>query len=55
MDSLSSLGSIDRERLKITDDAGVVSSSAVSSEVQSIDENGLSEPVKDAADELRFS
>ena len=55
MDSLSNLGSIDRGRSEMADDAGVVSSSAVSSEVQSIDESGLSEPVKDTADELRFS
>ena len=50
-----SLGSIDKKRSEMIDDAGVVSLSAVSFEVQSIDESGLSESVKDAADELRFS
>lgn len=55
MDSLSSLRSIDRGRLKMTDDANVVSSSVVSSKVQSIDESRLLEPIKDIIDKLHFS
>jgi len=39
----------------LTDDAGVGLSSAISFEVQLMIESGLSEPVKDSADELRFS
>ena len=53
-DSLSSLGSIDKGRSELTDDTGVGFSSAVSSEVQSMLESGLLEPMKDAADKLRF-
>ena len=49
------LGSIDRGRSEIINDGGIVLSSAVSSEIQSIDESGLSELIKDAADEFRFS
>lgn len=55
LDSLTSLGSINKERSELTDDAGVGLSSAVSSEVQSIIESGFSELVRDAADGLRFS
>lgn len=53
--SSRSLGSINRGRSEMTNNAGLVSSSAVSFEVQFINESGLLEPVKDVADELRFS
>ncbi len=55
MDSLSSLGSIDKEMSELTNNTGVGLSSAVSSEVQSIIESGLSELVRDTTDGLRFS
>jgi len=53
-DSLRSLGSIDNERSKQTDDAGFELSSTASFEAQSIIESGFSELVKDAASGLRF-
>ncbi len=55
LDSLSSFGSINKERSELTDDAGVGLSSAVSSEVQSIIESGVSELIRDVTDGLRFS
>ena len=52
---MSSLGSIDKRRLKLTDDAGVELSSSVSSEVESVIESGFSDIVKLGTDGLRFS
>ena len=54
MASSRSLESIDKEKSKMINDVDVVSLSAVSFKVQSIDENEFSEFVKDAANELRF-
>ena len=54
-DSSSSLGSIDKRRLELTDDAGVELSSSVSSEVELVIESGFLDIVKLGADGLRFS
>lgn len=54
LDLLSSLESIDKRRLKLTNDISIRLSSVILSEIQSMIESRLSESVKDAADELYF-
>lgn len=54
-DSLSSLGLIDKRRLKLTDDVGVELSSSVSFEIELVIESRFSDLIKVDRDELRFS